>query len=835
MYSGLSQEEARQRILEFGYNEIPNPKSRKLFNLIAEAVKEPIFLLLLGCATIYILIGETAEGLVLLFWVLFTVVLTFYQHRKTERALESLRNLSAPRAMVIRDGKSNRIPGGEVVPGDIIQLNSGDRIPADGKVLESLNLMVDEAILTGESIAVHKAQSHSEETENKVYSGTLVVSGRGVYKVTQTGGQTAFGKIGKSLGDITEAKSQIHKEIKILTRNLLIAGISLSLLVCLAFLVTRGNFIQAILNGLATAMAMLPEEFPVVLTVFLALGAWRLTKINVLVRRPAAIETLGTATVLCSDKTGTITSNSMALVTVVPGLQTDTHKTIHFKEDKIQEVVQTALRASQEQPTDPMERAIIKSSELGTNDVDPTGSLFKEYPLTSESPMLIRVYEYGLDQYTIYCKGAPERVLQQCNLDVEVKELILNQIRQLAQMGQRVLGVAHAKIKRENLPESASNLKLNWVGLLGFEDPIRPEVPEAIQHCNKAGIRVILITGDYPETAQSIAKQAGLTLTQAAFTGDLMDQLNPEDFTRTIVSSNVFARIRPEQKLRLVEALQKQGAVVAMTGDGVNDAPALKQADIGIAMGEKGTDVARESADLVLLDDNFKSIVAAIRMGRKIFDNLQKALSYITAIHIPIIGLTLVPAFFSEIPVLLLPLHIVFLELIIDPVCALAFESEQEELDLMQRPPRNPSVSFFGLNNFLQSVWSGALLWSMVLVVVLITMKQGYSEGQIRALGFTTLILGNVFLIFTTLTKTRGLWRTITEKNKVLWAILTTAVALLTAILFIPYLRDIFGFEMLDFWSFLISLSGALGVLLILEVTRRLVKQFGLKISGFTQ
>ena len=820
MIEGLSSEEVSQRIKVLGYNELPISQSKNVLQIALEVVKEPMFILLISCGTLYLLLGNYIEGVTLLCWVFVIIFITFYQYQKTEKAIDTLKKLSSPRALVIRDSKKIRIAGREVVPDDIIILNEGDRIPADGNLLEGENLTVDESLLTGESISVLKT-NQSENSENCfVYSGTLIVQGRGIMKVATTGLNTEFGKIGKSLQNIEEDQTNMQKEMKILIRNLFIVGAILSLVVLVAFYFTRGNFIQSLLNGLATAMAMLPEEFPVVLTVFLAIGSWRLSQKKVLVRNPSAVETLGSATVLCSDKTGTITQNKMEITSLFCEGSLFHKPNFQKNENKLQSLLQISFFASQNDSIDPMEKAIEDCFEKHFNNKKITPNFIKEYPLNKELFVMTRVVKQSENNFLVCCKGAPENVLSLCKLEKSEQIKLLNQMQESAEKGQRILGVAKSNWSDSNLPESQKEYDFEFVGFLGFEDPIRPEVPQAIKECYDAGIKVIMITGDYPTTAKSIATQAGMDTTNLILTGQELKELSEEELKEKIKLVNIFARIIPEQKLQIINALKANGEVVAMTGDGVNDAPALKAADIGIAMGGKGTDVARESSSLVLLDDNFSSIVSAIRLGRKIFDNLQKAMDYIIAIHIPIIGLTLLPAFFSELPILLMPLHIVFMELIIDPVCSIAFESEKEEIGIMNRPPRNMNEQFFGIKRIVGSIFMGLFLLAMVLAVYFISINEGHTAGEIRAIAFSSLIIGNIFLILTALSKTRNALSVLFEKNKALLVIIFVACSLLILLLTVPYLQMVFSFNYPGFSHFFISFSAASIVLLILEIIK---------------
>jgi Ca2+-transporting ATPase len=698
-----------------------------------------------------------------------------------------------------------------VVTRDIVILHEGDRVPADGLLLESMHISVDESLLTGESMPVLKAV----ENDHKLFSGTMVVQGGGIMKVTSTGMETAFGKIGKSIQQIQVDQTKLQVEMKVLIRYFFIIGILMTLLVVVAFYFTRGNFLEALLNGLAASMAILPEEFPVVLTVFLAIGAWRLSQNRVLTRKPSAIETLGAATVLCSDKTGTITLNQMSIAAIY------SQNTIIYSDqfmdakDQIEPVIRVSYLATTADSADPMEKAIQVYHQTMNSTKIPDPILEREYPFSAKILAVTRVFKPSNAPFEVYCKGAPETILALCGKMDD--ENLLSTLQILADKGLRVLGLAEAHHSSDVLPESIHEFTFKFIGFIGFEDPIRPEVPKALQECYEAGIKVIMITGDYPATAKSIAKQAGLKSGFDLLTGQELNLITDEELKQKISSVNIFARIVPEQKLRIIRALQFNGEVVAMTGDGVNDAPALKAADIGVAMGKKGTDVAREASSLVLLDDNFSSIVSAIRSGRRIYDNLQKAMAYIIAIHIPIIGLTLLPSFLPFLPILLMPLHIVFMELIIDPVCSVAFESESEEKGIMNRPPRNPNKRFFGSKSIIQSALAGLLLLAVVLGVYFLSIHEGHTTSEIRAIAFSTLIIGNVFLILTTLSKTRSFISVIFERNISLIFILTFAIGLLLLLLFVPRLSGLFNFENPGYFHFIPSISGAIILLLIME------------------
>jgi Ca2+-transporting ATPase len=814
MKQGLTAFEAKSLIEKIGFNELPSSKPKNLWKIASEVLREPMFLLLLGSGTLYIILGDYREGLILLSTIFVIIGITFYQYQKTERALEALKDLSSPRALVLRDGRKIRIAGREVVPGDVIVLNEGDRIVADATLIESLNLTVDESLLTGESVPVRKT---IVDGSSNLFGATLIVQGKGIAKVDSTGIHTQFGKIGQSLKDIESKETRLQLEMKELIKKLAYIGIFLSLSIVGAFYLSRGNFVKSLLNGLAAAMAIMPEEFSVVLTIFLALGAWRLSQKKVLTRRPSAIEILGSATVLCSDKTGTITQNKMEVVVLNDGNQTLSKEDFKKEGATFLELVRSGHRASQRDSIDPMEQAIDRAYKEIFSQTEEDLRLVQEYPLSKELLAMTRVQQNAADQaISVSAKGAPETIFKLCHLGEVETAKYLQVVTDMAEQGYRVLAVAVAS-PPSVMPDTQSDFHYSFKGLIGFADPIRPEVPKAILECQEAGIKVLMITGDFPATAKSIAAQIGLPSHGKILTGSELALLSDDDLREQIKIINIFARIIPDQKLRIVEALKANGEIVAMTGDGVNDAPALKAAHIGIAMGSRGTDVAREASSLVLLDDNFASIVSAIHLGRRIFDNLQKAMSYIMAIHVPIIGLTLLPAFFSSLPILLLPLHIVFLELIVDPVCAIAFETEQDEKGIMKRKPRSPKDSFFGTKRIFSSVFAGSLLLVSVLIVYFLSLNEGHTEGEVRAIAFSSLILGNVFLTLTDLSKTRSFLSVFTERNWVAISILMASLTIMLLIISVPGLRLVFNFEFPGYEHFIPSLISALTILFVLE------------------
>ncbi len=796
--TGLTNKEAAKKLKQEGYNELPAMRKRGILKIALSILAEPMFILLIAGGFLYFILGDAGEALILVSFVFVIMGITFYQEHKTERALEALRNLSSPRALVIRDGKEKRIAGREVVSGDIVVLHEGDYVPADAKLIYASNLSVDESLLTGESVPVSKMP----ESENKIYASTLVVHGYGVAEVYGTGINTEIGKIGKALRTIGSEKTLLQKTTLQLVRNFAAIGLSICVLVAIIYGYSRADWLNGILAGITLAMSILPEEFPVILTTFLALGAWRISRKHVLTRRVPAVEALGSATVLCVDKTGTLTINKMQVSKIFAnGATLDLKKTSKALPENFHELVEYSILASQRDPFDPMEKAIKKLGDEylnGTVHLHKDWHLIREYPLSKNLFALSHVWQSSdKKEFEIAAKGAPEAIFDLCHMRKKQVDELFKQVRDMASAGLRVLGVAKAKFKQKRLPAEQHDFKFEFVGLIGLADPIRDTVPAAIKKCYEAGVRIIMITGDYSETALNIARQIGLNGTKEIITGPELQQMSNIELKRRIKSTNIFARIVPEQKLRIVDALKASGEVVAMTGDGVNDAPALKSANIGIAMGEHGTDVARESADLVLLDDDFSSIVQAFSLGRRIFDNIRKAMTYALAVHIPIIGLSLLPVLFRW-SLILLPMHIVFLELIIDPACSLIFEAERAEETIMQRPPRPIGEQIFNRRVLKFSLVQGVIVLGMVLIAFGLGHYFGYTGTRIRALTFTALVLGNLGLIFTNRSWSKNVIRNLVEPNPALWWIISGALAFLALVLYVPLLRGLFHFSALS-------------------------------------
>jgi Ca2+-transporting ATPase len=822
--TGLTAAEAARRLAEEGPNALPGGERRTLLSIALETAREPMFLLLLAAGTLYLVLGDLQEGLTLFGFVVVTLTLTLYQEGRTERAIEALRHLASPRALVVRDGRPRRIPGRDVVRGDLLKLSEGDRVPADALLLSADGVRADESLLTGESVPVGKRVAIPEEwgaasadiavervppggdEQPMVYAGTLIVQGHATARVTATGARSEIGRIGAALGAVENERSPLQKQTDGLVRNLALLALALSLALVVVQGLVRGDWLQALLAGIALAMAMLPEEYPVVLTVFPALGARRLSREGVLTRRITAIETLGATTVLCSDKTGTLTGNRMTVTHLVAGgvAVNDVLALDSVTDGSLPEgfhgLVEVAILASVVDPFDPMEKAF---HDLGrrfladTEHLHHDWRLVQTYALTPALRAMAHVWAASTDgSQTVAAKGAPEAVVDLCHLDEASRARVAAAVDELAAKGLRVLAAARGTFVGRDLPADEHAFDFEFVGLLGLADPVRPEVPGAVAECRAAGIRVVMITGDYPETARAIAHQAGLADGDAdVLSGDEIAALSDEALRERMTTVAVCARIAPEQKLRIVLALKARGEIVAMTGDGVNDAPALRAAHVGVAMGGRGTDVARESASLVLVDDNFAAIVRAVRLGRRIFDNLRKAMSYILAVHVPIAGMALLPVLFGW-PALLYPMHIALLELIIDPACSVAFENEPAERDLMRRPPRDAAAPLFGG----ATLWLALLQGMGVLIVVLLAFTWAsprIPEAEARAFAFATLVTGNLALILANRSASGSLWVTLRTPNRILWGVIAAALALLAAALYLPWPVEVLRFARL--------------------------------------
>ncbi|HET7792604.1 MAG TPA: HAD-IC family P-type ATPase [Rhizobacter sp.] len=736
--TGLTDAEAAARLQRDGPNRLPHPEHKGALMTLVSAALQPMVMLLLACTLLYALLGELFDGVALGASIAAVLVISVVQELRTQRVLEALRDLASPRSTVIRGGVVRRISSQELVVGDRLLVEEGDRLACDAALLQAHALRVDESLLTGESLPVDKEPG----PEGQLHAGTLVVQGDGVAQVSATGPQTALGRIGGSLAALAPRDSRLHLELKRLVRGVAYMALVICVLAAMLFAWRDGSWTAGLLVGLTLAMSIVPEEFAVVWTVMLAIGAWRLARLQVLTRQPQAIEALGTTTVLCVDKTGTLTCNQME----VAGLQAADGQAVERRPaDEVhprwRTLLDTAAQASVRESMEPMDQAIFRL--LPAEGAKQSAALVAREGVAPGRPFVRQVWQATEGgPLAVAMKGAPEAVFARC---AQVPEAFRRQVEHWAASGMRVIAVASAQADHAAaLPEQGYALQ----GLLAFQDPLRADVPGALQACRKAGVRVVMITGDAPATAQAIARQAGLVPEGEplqVMTGAQLDALNEAQFEGLVMRVSVFARISPAQKLRIVQALQRRGEVVAMTGDGVNDGPALRAADIGVAMGGRGTDVAREAASLVLLDDRFASLVDALRAGRRIFDNLQKAIGYLFAVHVPIVGLSLLPVLGG--PVLLLPLHVVLFELIIDPACSLVFEAEPESPELMSRPPRAQTTRLAEPGMLAKALAVGAVALAFVAVVQWLARARGASDDELRLAAIACVVAGNLAML----------------------------------------------------------------------------------------
>lgn len=829
-YTGLTQAEATSRLQSEGYNDLPTTKPRNLRAITIDVLREPMFILLILGGIVYLILGDVSEALVLLLSIFVIIGITTYQERKTERTLEALRDLASPRALVIRDNRQQRIPGRELVRGDAIVIEEGDRIPADAVLWRANDLRIDESLLTGESVAVNKTGWDGIQQLTQpggddlpfVFSGTMAVQGHGLAEVVATGAASQIGQIGKALSEISPNTTNLQKETRRVVRDLAIGGLVLCVTVVILYRLLRGPWLDGILAGITLAMAILPEEFPVVLTVFLALGAWRISRQGVLTRRATAIETLGAATVLCVDKTGTLTMNHMALRSMYAKgavIEIDRFDDVALPV-QFQELLRISILASEAAPFDPMEKAFLQAGQrflAHEQSLDHDLQLVREYPLTPE--LLVHAHGWQIDagNSIVAAKGAPEAIAEICRLSEQDRSAIAGQVDQMARRGLRVLGVAQARFAGKVWPDDQRQFSYEFLGLVALADPVRPTVKQAITECYQPGMRVVMITGDYPGTARAIGGEIGLHSPDDVITGSDVAAMTDNELRQRVKAANIFARVVPEQKLRLVNALKANGDVVAMTGDGVNDAPALKAADIGIAMGQRGTDVAREAASLVLMEDDFASIVATVRMGRRIYDNIRNAMSYLLAVHVPMAGMSLIPLLFGW-PMIFYPVHVLFLEFVIDPACSIAFEAEPDTENLMRRPPRAPKERLFSIATITLALLQGLSMFIVVWLLYGSLLSEGTPETEARAIAFACIVFGNIGLILANLSKTKSVLVILKVPNTALLWVLGGTLCGLAAALFVPGLRELFRFSSPTPMGLLLSFVAAMAGLIWYEI-----------------
>ena len=796
---GLSQAEANARLSSDGENVIPSENRSTLLKQIILIMSEPMLILLIAAGAINFLLAEILDALMLMVTVVIVIGISIYQARRTENALYALKQLTAPYATVIRDGVQQRISSNQIVVGDLLLLFEGDRVSADAELIESSTLAADESTLTGESVPVDKSNGHL------VFSGTLITRGHGKAIVTSTGTNSQLGKIGKSLQEIPFERSQLQRDVDQLVRIIGVLGLITVVSVITIYGSTRDNWLEGGLAGIAAAMALIPEEFPVILTLFLAIGAWRMSQVKVIARKPSAIEALGSVTVLCVDKTGTLTENQMTVSEIqINGERYDiTHQ---ISNPKVSHALNIAALACPIRAFDPMDKAF--QVLVAHNPDQLKGISLREYPVENSRLAYIHIWELD-GRKIVAAKGAPETISRLCHLDEEKNQSLMEQVHVAADGGVRILAIAEAEIGQA-IPEDIESLTFSFVGLALLRDPVRDGVVESIQHCARAGIRTIMITGDHPSTALAIARDISLPHVDSCLTGAQLDQIDDAELISRIGDISVFARVVPEHKLRIVRALQKKGEIVGMTGDGVNDAPALRAADIGIAMGARGTDVAREAASLVITDDNYTSIAHGIERGRTTYANLQKAMSYVVAIHIPIFGLALLPIFSSNWPLILLPGLVAFHEVIIDPACSVVFEEESPDPKIMDEKPRGIHRRIFTRTELSLSVIQGLTVFMAIFALFLHARWSGRSDIEIRSMTFGALMVANVGLILTNRSRTLTILQTFRQReNRAVKWIVIGALTILLSLIVLPPLRLIFDLGAIGLFDWVLILFTA--------------------------
>ena len=809
---GLSEKEAQLLLQQHGKNALHINARKRFFKIIWDIVKEPMFLLLLLACCLYFILRENTEGFMMLAALFFVSAISVFQEIKSSNALESLSQLTEPKVKVIRDGDEKEVDIENLVPADVFLLEEGAKVPADARILEQNDLSVDESIITGESLPVEKT---IEQGSNVIYQGTVINSGRCTAIVTATGEQTTLGKIGKSIITYSQSKTQLQQQVNAFFKAFSFFGIAAFFIIFIINYFQSQSIVASILFGLTLAMSVIPEEIPVAFTSFMALGAYHMSRLGIITRQPQTVENLGAVNIICLDKTGTITENRMTVESVYDYKTGLLLKLNDLKPSSLN-VLYYGLLASEHNPFDVMEKAIVEA--YGTIDPFlPATVMTAEYPLQGHPPMMTHVYQKE-NYFIAAAKGGIERIIRVCHLPTSESDKIIQQVKFLAAKGHRVLGVASAVHKEKELPANQDDFNWQFEGLISLYDPPKPFVKEVFQQFYQAGITIKLLTGDFPETAITISKETGLKFDAACITGEKIMNASDEELSQIVNEVTIFARMYPEAKLKVINALIKKGYIVAMTGDGVNDGPALKAANIGIALGEKGTEVARQSADLILTDDNLQKVAEAIRQGRKIFSNLKKAIRYIISIHIPIILTASMPLLLGwQYPNIFTPIHVIFLELIMGPTCSIFFEREPVEEHIMQLPPRKKQNWLFEKDELFISIVQGLMISFGILLLYYSYMKQGSSLAKVRTIVFTTLLLSNIFLTFVNRSFSKTFFKTIRYKNNLALPVLITSVCFLFIIHFIPFIRELFGLTIISFAQFGVCVLTALSSVIWFE------------------
>jgi Ca2+-transporting ATPase len=789
---GLSTQQVLEARAKFGQNKVVR-KENNFWGILLGILKEPMVLLLFVAALLYFISGEIADAVFMTSAIVLVTGISLYQESRSHNALAALKTLTQPTCKVIRDGITIEIKREELVVGDSMIIEEGSSVPADGMILRSNDFSVNESILTGESLPVNKNKS---EEFNKVFQGTTVTSGLAISEVTAIGDKTELGKIGLSLAAIKEEDTPLQKQIRNFVKKMAFAGIIIFMIVWAINFFNSHQIVNSLLKALTLAMSILPEEIPVAFTTFMALGAWRLMKLGIIVKQTKTVETLGSATVICTDKTGTITENRMSLASVFD-LSTNTISLPENFHQKENEIVAVAMWASEPIPFDPMEIALHNAYEQsGIKDERPRYRMIHEYPLGGIPPMMTHIFEDASGNRIIAAKGAPEAIMNVSELSGEEKSIVTNALKTLTEKGFRVLGVASANFDGNHFPLHQQDFHFNLHGLVAFYDPPKKNIGEVFQSFYDAGIAVKIITGDNAATTSTIAKQVGFKGAEHTLSGKELQNMNEQELNERVMQTTIFTRMFPEAKLRILNALKANKQIVAMTGDGVNDGPALKAAHIGIAMGKKGTEIAKEVSSLILTDDDLAKMVQAIAMGRKIYTNLKKAIQYIISIHIPIILTVLMPLVLGWIyPSIFSPVHVIFLELIMGPTCSIIYENEPIEKNIMEQKPRPLTFTFFNWKELSTSIVQGLAITAGTLFIYQYAVRHSYGEEETRTMVFITLITANIFLTLVNRSFYYSIFTTLRYKNSLVTVIIGATITLTTLLLYVPLFTNFFQFN----------------------------------------
>lgn len=803
---GLSDPEVQASRNEHGLNKLMYKKESGFLDALKSIAKEPMVLLLFVAALIYLMSGNRGDAIFLSAAIVLVSAISLYQDSRSRNALEKLKTFVKPSCKVIRNGNVVEINSEEVVIGDFLMVEEGTIITADGVIIHSNDFSVNESILTGESLSVFKDRSTAD---NNVFLGCTVASGLAVVEVTAIGNSTRLGKIGKSLEDIQEEKTPLEIQINNFVKKMVIAGAIVFAIVWAINYIRSLDVVDSLLKALTLAMSILPEEIPVAFSTFMALGAWRLMKMGIVVKQMKTVETLGSATVICVDKTGTITENKMSLARLFvldSGAITEMRKDLTSSEV---ELIRIAMFASEPIPYDPMEIALHDAYFTSyTADERPFYNLIHEYPLSGKPPMMTHFFENNEGKRIVAAKGAPESILNVSDLDEKQKSKIVEAISALGKVGYRLLGVAETEFEGTDFPGSQQDLKFKFKGIVAFYDPPKENINSVLNNFYSAGIQVKIITGDNADTTIAIAKQINFRHYDNHMSGDELIGLTDDELRKKVVDTMVFTRMFPEAKLKVINALKANSEIVAMTGDGVNDGPALKASHIGIAMGKKGTEIAKQAASLILIEDDLSKMVDAVAMGRKIYANLKKAIQYIISIHIPIILTVFIPLALGWIyPNIFSPVHIIFLELIMGPTCSIIYENEPMEENTMNRKPRPFTTTFFNWKELATSVLQGVMITMGTLFVYRLAVYNGSNEDVTRTMVFIVLISANIFLTLINRSFYYSIFTTLGYKNNLVFLIISITIAITFLLLFVPPLTNFFGFAPLSVSQICVSIA----------------------------